>query len=174
MPNNKLLALASELNKAQLIEVTKYSSYKKSLAKVESLDIDSNLALLTVYDDDNFFKTLTPLTIDDDPKLGSNVEAIRIDKLFKVYNEKIFLQDLSISSQSGFVFLPIYDFHINQKFNLGSLLISNNKLNGIISYSNQNNGQAILPSVIKTFIERAKSQDNLNKSFNFKFCYSRF
>ena len=59
MPGKKILVLANDIRDAALLEVTRYSSYERSLAKVDLLDIEANLALLSV-EDESFFDNLLP------------------------------------------------------------------------------------------------------------------
>ncbi len=154
LPNHKILSIASDLERAIFIEALPYDSYQKSSATIEVIDLDANLALLSISNS-NFFSKLKPLPLGDDPLLGDKVEATRIDKLFQIYKESTHIQDLNLGTETGLVYLPTYNFHLNQNFTLGSPLICEKKICGLISFSNKEGGQAIPPSLIKTFIDRA-------------------
>ena len=62
MPNKRILTLANEMRYASLIEISHYNSYTKTLAKIERIDFESNLALLSVAKD-SFFRKLHPLRL---------------------------------------------------------------------------------------------------------------
>ena len=153
VPGKKLVTLANNVEKAGLIEVSQYSSYKKTLARVIHIDKVANLALLSV-EKPSFFKKLAPLPLGKDSAPGKTLSAARIDKLFHVYREKLHVKEINLSSNTGFTDLPFYSFHSQDHFPLGGLLLDRNKLCGLISYSDRGGeGQAILTSILQSFLQ---------------------
>ena len=163
VPGKKLLALANDVEKAGLIEVSQHSSYEKTLAKVTHIDSAANLALLSV-EEGAFFKKLSPLAFGKDAGPGKSLSAVRVDKLFHVSREDLHIKEIQLSSKAGFTDLPIYSFHSSDYFPLGGLLLDQNKLCGFISYSSNNGkGEAILPSILQAFLLRSRKKSTSSK-----------
>ena len=126
--NNRILIPMPEADSIGLIEVLKYSSYERVLARPISIDPEARLMLLTV-DDDDFFTDLKPLSLSlSDLFPASFVELARIDDLFNVYTEKSKIHKLSLWGSTPFVFLPTVQIIPKSKFPLGTLVLCGDKI----------------------------------------------
>ncbi|MCR9144693.1 MAG: hypothetical protein NXI24_20815 [bacterium] len=160
MPGKKILVLANDIRNAALLEVTRYSSYERSLAKVNLLDIEANLALLSV-EDDSFFDNLLPLPAGRDPVPGGSVTAVKVDQVFRVYREKLQIKEVNASADFGFTHLPVTVFRSSEPFQNGGILLCQVRyVCGFIGYSDQEKRtESIPPSTFEVFRKRAQSRD---------------
>ncbi|MEQ9366383.1 MAG: hypothetical protein RIF32_19235 [Leptospirales bacterium] len=160
MPGKKILVLANDIRNAALLEVTRYSSYERSLAKVDLIDIEANLALLSVGDD-TFFDNLLPLPAGRDPVPGGSVTAVKIDQVFRVYREKLQIKEVNASADFGFTHLPVTVFRSSEPFQNGGILLCQVRyVCGFIGYSDQEKRtESIPPSTFAVFRKRAQSGD---------------
>lgn len=157
LPGKRILVLANDIRNAALLEVTRYSSYERSLAKVELLDIEANLAMLSVADE-GFFDDLLPLPVaTQDPAPGQRVSAVKIDSVFRVYREKLQVKEVNASADFGFTHLPVTVFRSSEPFqNGGVLLCEERHICGFIGYSDkEKRTESIPPSTFDTFRKRA-------------------
>lgn len=160
VPGKKILVLANDIRNAALLEVTRYSSYERSLAKVERLDIEANLALLSVGDE-AFFDNLLPLPAGRDPAPGGSVTAVKIDQVFRVYREKLQIKEVNASADFGFTHLPVTVFRSSEPFQNGGILLCEvRRVCGFIGYSDQEKRtESIPPSTFEVFRKRAQSRE---------------
>lgn len=157
LPGKRILVLANDIRNAALLEVTRYSSYERSLAKVELLDIEANLAMLSVADD-SFFDDLLPLPVaSQDPAPGGTVSAVKIDSVFRVYREQLRVKEVNASADFGFTHLPVTVFRSSEPFqNGGVLLCEERHICGFIGYSDkEKRTESIPPSTFDAFRKRA-------------------
>ena len=160
LEGNQILVTSDDVNHAALIEVAHYSSYQKSFASVVYTDQDANLAILSVKNQD-FFQHLRPLKIGKDPKPGTRVTGLRIDGVFNVYRDRFRIREISLVSRRGFTDIPMSEFYSKDSFRYGGVLVHGNSVCGFISFfGSQNKGQAVLPSIIQSFLRGAKRQKN--------------
>lgn len=160
IPGKKIMVLANDIRNAALLEVTRYSSYERSLAKVSLIDIEANLALLSV-DDEKFFDNLLPLPAGQDPAPGGSVTAVKIDQVFRVYREKLQIKEVNASADFGFTHLPVTVFRSSEPFQNGGILLCEVRhVCGFIGYSDQEKRtESIPPSTFEVFRKRASSGD---------------
>lgn len=158
MPGKKILVLANDIRDAALLEVTRYSSYERSLAKVDLLDIEANLALLSV-EDESFFDNLLPLPTGEDPAPGDAVTAVKVDQVFRVYREKLQIKEVNASADFGFTHLPVTVFRSSEPFQNGGILLCGVRhVCGFIGYSDQEKRtESIPPSTFEVFRKRASA-----------------
>jgi len=150
LEGNRILVLSSDIQNASLIEVWKYSSYKKNIAKIEKRDNEANLAVLSINDPD-FFKDLKPIESGRDPHMGRVVTASTVDNDFRVHREDVKITDVRGSSDFGVTTIPFLIFRTQEPFSGGGLLLCGIKLCGFIGYSNkENRAEAVLPSIIRS------------------------
>jgi len=153
LPNRRILVLGNDIHNAALVEVTKFSSYKKVLARVTRRDLATNLAVLEV-DDPSFFDDLEPLVVGRDPAIGRSLVAVKIDDVFRVHREEVRISGLKIITNSKSVLFPVTFFRSDESFLSGGILIDGKKLYGFLGYvDNDKNVDSILPSVLRAFME---------------------
>ncbi len=88
------------------------------------------------------------------------VTGVYVDEFFQVYRDRFRIQDLKVISYSGFTDIPVYSFHSVDTYSYGGVLLSDNKLCGFISYSNdKGEGEAIPVAIIDAFLSHAKSKE---------------
>jgi hypothetical protein len=160
MPGRRILVLANDIRNAALLEVTRYSSYERSLAQVDLMDLEANLALLKV-DDPAFFENLLPLPAGADPVPGASVTAVKVDQVFRVYREQLQIKEVNASADFGFTHLPVAVFRSSEPFLGGGILLCEVRhVCGFIGYSDQEKRtESIPPSTFETFRKRAAVQD---------------
>lgn len=155
LPGQRILVLANDIRNARLLEATKFSSYRRALAKVAHQDLEANLALLTV-DDPEFFKDLRPLPIGADPIPGEEVTALKVDDVFRVYRESAHIMEINPSADFGYSFLPVAVFRTGEPIQGGGLLLNDGGVVGFIGYSDQDKkAESIPPSTFDSFQKRA-------------------
>ena len=156
LPGKRILMLANDARHAGLLEVRKFSSYRRSIAKVALLDMESNLAILKV-DEPGFFKDLVPLAAGETPLPGANISAVKVDNLFRVYRERAQVMEVNPVADFGFTFLPVAVVRTNEPFRQGGLLICGNiRVCGFIGYTDQEKrAEAIPGSTMNAFRKRA-------------------
>lgn len=154
---NRILVQAGDVRRVAFLRVQKFSSYSPVQAQVEHLDLEANLALLRV-DDKDFFKDLIPLASGDDPRIGAEVQAVRIDSLFRVYRERVRVSEMRVVADYGFTHLPAHIFHSNERFDAGGILVGEQRVLGYISYTDKERRNESVPiSVLDTFRKRVLS-----------------
>ncbi len=164
LPNQKLLALADDVRDSGLIEVSRYNSHKKAIAKVQRIDYESNLAILSVSEK-GFFRKLKALSLGSYLKIGQKVEGIRVNLLLHVYRETFPIQDIDLFSEIGYTELPQYRFHSSENFSIGGILIHKRRIYGFISYSSKKGkSQAIITPIIKAFLSSFSKSKNIYNS----------
>ena len=156
LPGQRILVLGNDIRDARLLEATKFSSYRRSLAKVQRLDLEANLALLTV-EDPNFFSDLKPLPVGQDPVPGSKVTAVKVDDIFRVYRENAHIMEVNPGADFGYSFLPVAVFRTGEPIQGGGLLLGPKGVAGFIGYADQDKkAEAIPPSTFDSFQKRAR------------------
>ncbi len=155
LPGRRILVLANDIRDASLLEVTKHSSYRRSLAKVFIRDFEANLAILTV-DDPQFFADLKPLPVGEDPIPGGDVTAVKVDEVFRIYRESAHIMEVNLNADFGYTFLPVAVFRTGEPIQGGGLLLSEKGIVGFIGYSDQDKkAESIPPSTFDSFQKRA-------------------
>ncbi len=155
LPGRRILVLAYDIQNASLLEITKFSSYQRVIATVERQDIEANVALLSVSDG-NFFQDLQPLPAGIDPAPGQEITAVKVDDVFRVYREKLFVTEINPVADFGLTYLPAVVFRTSEPFRGGGIILSSGKVAGFIGYSNQDKrAESIPPSTFETFRIRA-------------------
>ncbi len=150
----RILTTAGDLRHAGFLEVRKFSSYKKVSAGVARLDLESNLALLTV-EDSAFFEDLSPLSWGREPAPGESLQAARFDELFRVHRERAGIQGVEAVSDYGVTHLPIVRLSVTSSFRAGGLLLRGGGLAGFISYGeSETRAEAIPAPLVRTFVEQ--------------------
>ncbi|MDH5655681.1 MAG: hypothetical protein OEZ34_07225 [Spirochaetia bacterium] len=157
LKGNRILVLSSDIQNASLVEVWKYSSYRKNIAKIIKRDNEANLALLEVENPD-FFNDLRPIEFGRDPHVGRIVNAMSIDGNFRAHNEDVKITDVNAVSDLGTTTLPYLFFRTSEPFNGGGVLLCGDRLCGFIGFTNNDKrAQAILPSVVQAFRSESSS-----------------
>lgn len=158
LPGGRILVLASDIRTAAVVEVTKYTSYRRYSAKVKVMDLQANLAVVTV-DDPTFFQDLTPLAAAvDDPVAGNELSAVKIDDVFRVYRETIRVTEVNPAAEYGITYTPVVVFRSTEPFRSGGVLLSGKSVAGFIGYTDsEKRGEAIVPSVLEGFQARAQN-----------------
>ena len=159
VPGNRILVRASDVDRATLLEVTKYSSYEPVLARVDIMDTEVNLALLQLESEDGFFTDLLPIPAGADPELGETVTAYKVDQLFRGYRERVDVTEVDSVADYGFTFLPVMVFRTRESFPGGGILLSGDRICGFISYASRDNRVEAIPALgFDTFRRRALEQ----------------
>ncbi len=158
LSGGRILVLASDIRTAAILEVTKHTSYRRYAAKVKVIDLQANLAVVTV-DDPGFFQDLTPLAAaSDDPTAGTDLTAVKIDDVFRVYRETIRVTEVNPAAEYGITYTPVVVFRSTEPFRSGGLLLSGKFMSGFIGYTDsEKRGEATVPSVIEGFQARAQN-----------------
>ena len=154
---NRILTTAGDIRNAALLEVRKFSSYSKAAARVERLDLESNLATLTV-DEADFFADLRPLVFGAEPAPSEHLTATRIDELFRVHRERAGIRGVDAVNDYGLTHLPIVQLSVTSSFRAGGLLLREGELAGFIGYGEAENRAEALPGpVVRAFLEHSGS-----------------
>ncbi|NOQ32509.1 MAG: trypsin-like serine protease [Helicobacteraceae bacterium] len=162
---NRILTNAHVVANTTFIEVKHFGETKRYKAKVLAVSHQVDLALLSV-EDDEFFKDITPLKIDDLPKMRQKVSIYG----FPVGGATLSISDGIVSrieqfryKHSGEPFLGIQvDAAINPG-NSGGPAISNGEIIGVVMQNRpraQNVGFLVPTPVIKHFLKDIKDGEN--------------
>ena len=155
LANKRILVLGNDVRNAVLLEVRKYSSSKRHIARVSRIDMEVNLALLEL-DDPAFFQDLPGLAAGGDPRPGDSVTVVKMNDLYHVYRETATINEVSSAADFGFTHLPMLTLRTNENFMQGGLLLCRDKFCGFIGYSDRDRrAEAIPASIIEAFRERA-------------------
>jgi len=154
LPGERILVLARDIRSAQILEVTKFSSYDRALATVVMEDINANLALLSVADK-RFWQDLKPLELATTNAIPlSRVIAVKIDDAFRVYREEARIMEVIPAADYGFAFLPVAVFRTSEPI-LSGVLFKEDLLVGFIGYADRDKkAEAIGVETIRAFLAR--------------------
>jgi hypothetical protein len=135
IPGNRILVLANDIRNAGVIEVAKFSSYKRYMAKVQKIAGEVNLAILSV-DDGSFFDDLIPMEYGRDPAPGAGLTAVKIDDLFRVQREAVRSEGMKTTANYETVTFPVFLFSATDTYRDGGAMLCGKKLCGFMGYSN--------------------------------------
>ena len=150
----RILTTAGDVRNAGLLEVRKFSSYNKAAARLTRLDLETNLAILTV-DDAGFFADLRPLSWGSEPLPSERLVATRIDELFRVHRERAGIRGADAVSDYGLTHLPTVQLSVTTSFRAGGVLVRASELAGFIGYGEAENRAEALPGpVVRAFLDQ--------------------
>lgn len=159
IPGNRIIVIGNDIRKSALLEVTKFSSYKKYSARIRTLDMEVNLASLTV-EDPSFFDDLTPIDPGKDPLPGSRVVAMKVSQQFHTYAEMVTVMEYFPASYYGYTHTPLFTIRPDEPFPAGGVLLCEGKLCGFIDYSRNGQKADTIPiSVVRAFYEREAGKE---------------
>lgn len=160
-----LLVQADDIRNAALIEVSRANSYDRERARCILLDMEINLAVLKI-DDLTFLSELKPLPMGQDPVQGDEINAIKLDSLFRVFNELVTVIEYTISSDYGFTRLPVFIFSNRESYQNGDILLKQGQLTGVVAYQKQQGKTIAIPiSRIAAFRDRALKSIQTNQTY---------
>jgi S1-C subfamily serine protease len=161
LPGQKILVTAQLAADATYLELEKPDSGRKITAKVTGIDYEANLALLEpVEKDDDFFKDMVPLELDDTARIGDkNLEVWQMEDDGNPIVTSILFKEVDIAGY----FLGSYPGLVFEGFgllgNVGSSftlpVVKNGRLVGmLIRYNSGEQVSTILPSpTIRHFLD---------------------
>lgn len=153
--NGLILMQADELRNAALVEVSRADSYAREKASPVLIDMETNLAIVSIRDQ-RFLSDLVPFKFGKDPVKGDTIVAARTDGLFRVYRESVKVLDYTITSDYGFTSLPVFVFSARENYQNGDVLLNDGRLTGIVAFQGQQGkGVAVPVSRLAAFRERA-------------------
>ncbi len=154
-----IIVAGNDVKDAGLIEVLKFSSYQPVMARTIHIDMEANLALLTV-DKPGFFLDLKPMPLGSDPNPGESVGGVKVDDSFNVYREDLTVTEITDTPDYGFTHLPSIFFRSQEPFSSGGILMGKGGVVGYIEYANkEKQGEATPSSIIGKFYKMAKKKD---------------
>ncbi|MBW7857500.1 MAG: hypothetical protein H3C43_04215 [Leptonema sp. (in: Bacteria)] len=160
-----ILVQADDIRNAALIEVSRANSYDRGRARFVLIDMEINLAILKIEDSD-FLGDLKPLPIGQDPVQGDEINAVKPDSLFRIYNESVTVIEYTISSDYGFTKLPVFIFSGRESYQNGDILLKQGRLTGLVAYQRQQGKTVAIPiSRISAFRDRALKSIQSNQTY---------
>ena len=154
LPGNRILVIGSDVRNGNFLEASRFDSYQKYPAQKLLVDMEANLAILTV-DRPEFFTGLSPIPMGEDPQTDDDLIAIRTSDLFRVYREAVHVIEIASNADYGLTHLPGAGFNSDDAFRTGGMLIKNCKLSAYVGYSGAKRVEAIPASTMRAFVERA-------------------
>ncbi|MCB1173065.1 MAG: hypothetical protein KDK39_05855 [Leptospiraceae bacterium] len=154
VPHKRVLVRAEDVRSAVLMQARKYSSYELAEAKVEHLDMESNLALVTI-DQPGFFDDLLALPAGPDLAVGATAVAVKLDSVFQAYREDVRIQRQKVVADFGFTHLPVQVCQGDADFASGGLIIAGHTLRGMVAYAKSGTMEILPVSVMNEYRKRA-------------------
>ncbi len=160
LEKNQILVTAQLIADSTYIELEQADSGRKLPAKVKAVDYDANLALLEPTETPgDFFTGLKPMTIDDNAKIGDELQAWQLDRVGELIRSPVTINKILVSRYflETSMFL-VYEANgiIRSEANSFTLpVIKGGKLAGLLlSYDSKNQTALVLPGpIIKHFLK---------------------
>ncbi|MCE9518889.1 MAG: PDZ domain-containing protein [Verrucomicrobia bacterium] len=160
LDKNQILVTAQLIADAIYIELEQAESGRKLPAKVKAVDYDANLALLEPTETPGeFFTGLKPMTIDENAKIGDELQAWQLDRVGELIRSPVTINKILVSRYflETSMFL-VYEANgiIRSEANSFTLpVIKGGKLAGLLlSYDSKNQTALVLPGpIIKHFLK---------------------
>lgn len=159
---NAILVLGSFLEHATSIEVKFKELSSPVSAKIERVDLDANLALLSL--EQEIPKAIKPVVFEDkfDPK--SEFTLLNLDSLGNPLYSVARGISLNVEQQpNSHMELPVLNISCNEKLDgVGEVLFANNRLVGLLfKYQNNKNIGKVVPGfLINQFLEKEKEESS--------------
>lgn len=163
LEDNRVLVTAELVANATYIDLELPTSGRKLTAQVETIDYESNLAVLHASDDpDGFFDGLVPLGISEDSRIGDELEVWQIEPNGTPVTTTVEISQVDVGPYfvPGHYFLQ-YKASGNVQYRAGTFtlpVVSDGKICGVLfRYSSKDEISTIIPSpIIRHFLTDAK------------------
>ena len=169
---NKILTLASNLEYYTSIEVRKFSTVQPVPAKPIKIDYESNLALLSI-EDENYLEDVIPIEFLDKNDIGKQVSIVQTDNYGSLQNSKGRITSMDTDTYTlGHTELPFLNINSNEKLEgMGEIILEKDKPAGILyKFSTQkNSGRGIPGFIINHFLENIESKGSIFPYKGFRF-----
>ncbi len=152
----QILVLANLIEYATSIEVIKYSSNISEPAKLQKIDFEANLAILTV-NNKKFFQDLKPAKFEDKVKLDTEVTICQLDQTQTLQTAKARISGMDMDQYPlSHIELPYLNIVSNEKLEgKGEIISLDGKIFGIVYkfLSNKNLARGIPSFIVNQFLE---------------------
>ncbi len=155
----QILVLASEVEYATSIEVKKFSSHTLANGVIERVDYESNLALITIEDQD-FIKDLQPIQFQNKMETSKQVSILQLDNAGMIQSSRGRMTGIDMDNYTNsYTELPFLAISSNEKQEgVGELILLKDQFLGMLYRYNtsKNSGKAIPGFIINYFLKNQK------------------